>query len=714
MQLTGESLTEAPAVRVPIVARVFRSYLALDWQAHVVVVTALVAMAYVQLTIPLYWGRGDPLDYYSMARLFLHKPDGSFIPWRPPGMALFLILTGVAWLDTFKVLVVLYAAMSVAIPVLIYVILRRYSRTWGMVAALIAIVGAVPYAYSRVLWPEQLFHFLHFVVLALVAAYLARPANSRLPYAIALAMFALNLVRPVAALYYWIFLGCALVLVWRPLRHVALATAVYVGLMGGWALADRYYGASLFPTVYMPETAAQRMFGEVYYSGGPYQFVPERPPVAAIQTGDGAASRAVYAGLRWVVRTAPDLWQQPNAERPALLFARYAGQPEEFVRVVMSKPNFAYFDFLRHALQARYGAAGAERVMYGVAREHGDTGVRGVARYFAHNPTKLLVGGLPPSAGRYLLGAFYFLQADRYRNLIVSLQWPWAPSKCPPLPLNGPAVPVDEPGDPRCVPGLALLDPHNGPASKEFFASVAFFIRAYPMYWEHTNAWLGAFKGNPDGLYRATFDLDRYNPVRGLYEAFYWEALNKYYGVGPADRLFVRVALETMRSYPRTVALFWDKTLHIVLLRTLGDIKTPASPLMFSTTAGDIGYAFRQNDSTGLAGGLGGELRERIFGDANSNLIGYAYGTMHFLAPVFVFGAFVLFGFGLLSSARRLMVFLALAYAYDVAAIAVFGNFSAPRYEDVFILLPVMLACLGVHFAIVSLRSRQGAHTVGR
>ncbi len=51
-------------------------------------------------------------------------------------------------------------------------------------------------------------------------------------------------------------------------------------------------------------------------------------------------------------------------------------------------------------------------------------------------------------------------------------------------------------------------------------------------------------------------------------------------------------------------------------------------------------------------------------------------------------------------------VFLAVAYAYNVATIAVFGNFSAPRYEDVFLLLPVMLGCLGAHFAIVTFRRR--------
>ncbi len=676
MQVAGSSAARAVSVgpRQSRLSRAYLAYVSQEWQAHVVIVTALLAMAYVQAILPLYWGAGDPMDHYRLARLFLHKPDGLFIPWRPPGMALFLILTGVAWLDTFKVLVVLYAAMSAAIPVLIYVILRKYSSTWGMVAALIAIVGAVPFAYSRTVEPEQLFYFLHFVVLALIAAYFARPESPRLPYAIALAMFALNLVRPVAALYYWIFVGCAVVLVRRPLRHVALATAVYVGLMGGWALADRYWGASLFPTVYMPETAAQRVFGEVYYSGGSYQFVPERPPAPAITIGDGPASRQMYDGLRWVVQAAPDLWEQPNAERPYLLFARYAGHPETFVRAVASRPNFAYFDFLRHALQARYGGAGAERVMYGVAVEHGNTGARGIAGYFLHNPVKLLVGGLPPFGGRNLLGGLYFVQLKKTLGHIYSLT-------------------ISEPD---------IISPANGPASTEFFRAVDFFARAYPDYWQHTNSFLSRFKRDPHGLLKAIFN--QHNP-QGMYEGFWWDSFNKYYGVGPADRLFYRVAVETIRVYPHALVLFWDNALHIALIRPLGAVSerhTSAAEFWGSvlTNHGALAEEVRQNDPTGLAPGLARELRGTVHYDKRISL---AYGTMHLWAPFFVIATLALFAFCLVGPASYLAAFLGAAFAYQVAVDAVFGNLSAARYEDVFVLLPVILACLGVHFAVSTL-----------
>ncbi len=670
--------TAREAGRGAPLASLYRSYLTLAWQAHVVIAVAAAVMIYVQVVQAFFWNSGDPLDYYRTARFLLRLPGGELISQRPPGMALFLIASGVAWLDTFKIMIALYAAMSAAIPVLVYVALRRYSATWAMVAALVVTLGGVPYAYSRVGIPEQLFHFLHFVVLALAAAYFARPQNSRLPYAIALAFFALNLVRPVAALYYWIFLVCAVGLVRRPLRHVALATVMYMGLMGGWALADRYYGASLFPTVYTPETAAERLFGEVYFSGGQYQFVPERPLAAVLGAGDGPASGQFYTALRWLVSD-PAQWTTPRTERPYLLFARFAGEPEGLVQAVVRRPNFVYFDFLRQALLARYGAAGAERVMYGVAAEHGNTGVRGIAEYFRRNPVKLLVGGLPPSGGRYLLQTFYTIEIRKQRNFFYSLG----------------------------VSSPDLLSPDNGAASTEFFRSLDLFVHAYPGYWEHTNEWLSRYKGNPEGLSRNMF----HHPDEtswGMYEGFYVDALSKYYGVGPADRLFSRVALETIRAYPHTIAIFWDNALHLALIRPLGDIRQQDGGPIASLRSvlihpGDIVCGIRRNDPTGLTAGLIRELQPVIRCNKYVNAIGYAYGTAHQWAPVFVVAALVLLPFCLLGSARPLAVFLSAAYAYDLATDAVFGGFGAERYEDVFVLLPVMLACLGAHFAGVIL-----------
>jgi len=121
---------------------------------------------------------------------------------------------------------------------------------------------------------------------------------------------------------------------------------------------------------------------------------------------------------------------------------------------------------------------------------------------------------------------------------------------------------------------------------------------------------------------------------------------------------------------------------------------------------GDIVCTVRENDPTALTPGLVRELRPVIYCDKYLNLIGYAYGTMHQWAPLFVIGSLVLLPFCLFSPARGLAVFLTTAYAYDVAGNAVFGS-PTERYWDVFILLPVMLACLGAHFAISTLAARR-------
>ncbi len=252
------------------------------------------------------------------------------------------------------------------------------------------------------------------------------------------------------------------------------------------------------------------------------------------------------------------------------------------------------------------------------------------------------------------------------------------------------------------------LSPANGPASREFFGAIALFVRAYPQYWEHTNEWLRRYKGNPDGLVGAMFDRGM-SQQSGVYEGFYWESLSKFYGVGPADRLLRRAAVETIDAYPHTIGFFWDNLLHIAVIRPLGYLTEGFHGpwdflLRFLMNPGDLVAGVRVNDFTGLAPGLVRELAGTVRYD---KYVGLAYGTSHLWPLPFVIASLTFLPFCLLGPAWRLAVFLAAAYAYNVATIAVFGVVSAPRYEDVFILLPVILTCLGAHFAIVMLRNRR-------
>jgi hypothetical protein len=76
-------------------------------------------------------------------------------------------------------------------------------------------------------------------------------------------------------------------------------------------------------------------------------------------------------------------------------------------------------------------------------------------------------------------------------------------------------------------------------------------------------------------------------------------------------------------------------------------------------------------------------------------LFGKAYSVFHLLEFLFVIGAAVMLVPALRLPARPFVIFLILAYLYDVAVVAVYANFGAPRYYDVFTFLPVLITLIG-------------------
>ncbi len=688
-------------------AQTWARFRGLEWQFRLVLVFSLAATIYAQLAVPFYWGGGDPLDHLRFARYVLGQEGGMLIPWRPPGMGLFLIVVGVPLLDTFRGLVLAYAFMALALPLLVYGMIRRFSRGWAAAAGLAAVVSGWSVTYSRIGVPEQLFHFLHFLALMQISAWFAEPRRRALPYTIAITLVAANLVRPVAALYFWIFLGCAVLLVRRPLRHVAIATILYLSSMGAWALADRYWGASVFPTVYAPSSQDQRRFAEVYYSAEGFHFVAEQPPAPVLDRGSGPATGAIYEALEEYVRDHPEAWAIEGPERPYLLFGRYAGRPADLVSAVMSKPNFAYFGFLRAAIEAKFGTRG-DRMMRKVASEHGNTGIVGILNFFRRQPSKLLVGGMPSFSGRNLLGIYYFTRYRRDLGRYYTAAW-GTTSTDPELKRAYQENPTKDNLEALLTQvnddGLRLLEEENGPATREFFAATELMIRAYPMYWENTNSFYSPYRGDHDGFARMVRD-PRPSPLAGMYEGFYWDALIRYYGIGPGDRLFSQVALEALHRYPYSATIFLDNAIRIVFIRTIGDLKSSPWPppsvfWPYPAAAPAAGpeatakYDVRVNDTSGLSERLAGELQPMIEGTSYSNGLGELYSIGHLLNPLVVILAMMTFIPAVLSPARRIAFFLVLIYAYDVAVISVFGNFGSPRYSDVFSMLPVILACLG-------------------
>src|SRR5579872_1670156 len=147
------------------------SQLSSDAYALTALAISMLATCWYQWAATFWWGGSDHLDNLAMAWWFLHMPHGADAPWRTPGMAFFLVATGVPIFNTWKGLIVAFALMSVAIPMLAYFIVAPVSRPLGLLAATLMIASVIPYVNSKNGYSEELFHFLHFLSLFLALRY---------------------------------------------------------------------------------------------------------------------------------------------------------------------------------------------------------------------------------------------------------------------------------------------------------------------------------------------------------------------------------------------------------------------------------------------------------------------------------------------------------------------------------------------------------------
>ena len=171
-----------------------------EWQFWTVLAIATIVMVIMQYNVPLWYFGGDHSDYYWYARYLLG--DGIYpIPpnWRTPGMGLFHIASGTVILDTWKGFVALFAAFSVAIPVLFFLIVKPHSRNFALLAGVVVIVSMTPYIYATMAGSDQLYFFLHALFLFMCVAYFHRRLDQRfaLPIGIAVVAAYSNVVRPV-------------------------------------------------------------------------------------------------------------------------------------------------------------------------------------------------------------------------------------------------------------------------------------------------------------------------------------------------------------------------------------------------------------------------------------------------------------------------------------------------------------------------------------
>lgn len=650
---------------------------AIEWQFAIIVLLSTGIMLFVQLHHPFYIGGGDPYDYLNKARYMLGVPGGINIPWRAPGMSWYHILSGVVIFDTWRGFIVGYALMSVAIPILIYLSFNKLNRNIALVIALLSAVSMVPYAYSKTAMSDHLFHFIHFLSIFLIARYFRSLDSWILPIAITLAVFYLNSVRPIAALFYWTYVFCALFLIWQAkywasLKPFLLSLLLYIVLQTTSSLIERDNGGYYYSTSYAPTTIAEKRFAEVYFSGGQFHFVPEQPPQPIIKESDGKVSTKLYEVLRNYLKNYPERWQKSDPDQfiPYKLFAKFKGKEELLVKEIMSKPNFTYFNFLRMAISAHYGT-GMDDFLLQLAAEHNNVGFSGILRFILAHPGQLFIGPTPPMGWRNLLLMYYGTGMRYKRREIYSFNW---------LPMT-------------------MINEANGPYAQEFLRAVKFNVYAFPQLWQDTNYLFHRYKGDPAAMFYELFNpTDSFDMT--LLEDLYGSLVIRYYGAGPANKLFMNVVLEIIKNNPLSVLVMYDNLIKLNFIRIFDPITSPIN-FDFLLNRSEINYSVRTNEmNQHLSEKMKREIQETITSTPEDPIkrMAFAYSVAHLAVVPFAFLAmFLLMPALLYLETRIISLFLALTYLYNVLVIAVFGNFGGYRYEDVFLLLPMMITIIGLY-----------------
>jgi hypothetical protein len=689
-------------VRIPdfVLASIAYGFRVLRVDRYAIAITfiSLLATGYYQWAETFWWGGSDHLAHLSIARWFLGQPHGEDVPWTGPGMAIYLILSGVPLFDTWRGLILGFAIFGFLIPIFVYYSLSWVSRPLAFFAALLMILSAEPYIYSKTGFSEQLFHFLHYLALLATSRYL-RSGSPPLLAVLTATLFALCFVRPVAALYFWIFFFVAVLatlVLRRPMKPLLLAALLYAIGMAGWALSSRSSGNAFFSPLLKMESVSQKRFAEAYFAGPVHGFVEGRNSLS-IDPFHDASSMRLYVVLVEHIKRHSRMWQvAPSLTRPAPLFGNPSRNPEALAITMLSTPTFMYFDVIREAVHEQLGRPAGERLLRSIAKEYGTTGLMGAVRYLAKNPIRFLVGGVPPGGNRNFFGLFLLTRfrydTGRFYSFVFDttsitkdeerLYW-----------FNPTPERVRAMVDRDRLGAVTIVDPKNGPASREIIEGMRQFLSSYPTYWEESNPWLALHKGNPDSMLTAIFRT----PVpgeSGIYEGFLYDSLVRFFGFARADRLFNQAAWETIRAYPFALGIIWDNVLRATIIRTFGDLKSQLDALPFKHW-GDVIYITRRTDYQSLTPGLSSELPSEIGNTPHVTLFGRAYAIAHLVSFVFVISALLFLLPALSSPAWPFALFLTLAYLYHVAVIAVYGNFGASRYYDVFIFLPVMITLIG-------------------
>ncbi len=465
----------------------------------------------------------DSREFYELA-LWLsgHAPANYSLPtYRAPGYPFFLILTGVPSFNTLTGLLLAQAAMAIAIPILIYGSMRLIAPRVAFVTGLCAVLLLVPFAYSKSVMTEQLFLFLLFVLIYLVAHYLAR-GDARSVYLLAVCAIALLLTRPVANLLFVLVLGVAFLAHPRQYRHHLLALGFVFVCVVGWSNVRALWAYEDLQGTRL-DRFALLMLHEVYFAGAAATGQSAEPVFRAEY---GPASAAVVQGVRTFARDHPDAWV---TRQPEPYFGAYRNDPDAFATAVLTQPRKPYFAIVPLAMETVYGAEpgrgddATNRLLLQAAAET----MRARPQVGLAFLWKRLSGSTTSVGGQ---GIFF--------NAYVSAQYYG----------GGSLYDGRQP----------LVRPTNGPATRELLETVAEYLALYPQAWQDRLPFemFGAFKDDPAALIENILARPHYD-----YALFLWNVGDSLKGPDASPRLFLNAAYEAFRVRPAGLLVFMDNLL---------------------------------------------------------------------------------------------------------------------------------------------------------
>jgi hypothetical protein len=648
-----------------------------EWQFWALLACAAIVMAVMQYNVPLWYFGGDHSDYYWYARYLLG--DRTYpIPrnWRTPGMGLFHVISGTVVLDRWEGFIALFAAFSVAIPICFYLIVKPYSRNLALLVGLVVIFSMTSYIYATQAGSDHVYFFLHALFLVLCVTYFWRPFDhgAVVPMSIAVVAAYANMVRPVGAILFWVFILIAAFFRPRDWRRLGAASALYGALMAAWVVWDREWGTNGglgpglggYPLANDIATISERRFAEAYFGTGGLMRAASDEAANAY-----ASSRTLRSILRDAIAARPQDWQTPSFLTPPSMFGRYARDekgPESLLDALFAERNTLYFGFIVEAAKRSLGEEAGLSLIENVASEHDTTGIHGWFGYFLRNPSRLALGVTPNFGGRTLFATFF--RAREYPDRTFSRNH----------------IP-DE-----------LLAPDLGPANARMLRIIRQVIDdyiAYPLYWPKGIS--DEYRERSEALYEEILRNDLPKRVlrpRGLDpDLFIYNVLNWYLGPTFTGQLYGDAAREIVLRHPKLLTLQLDNLLHLVGIHRYFDYgrRWNRRALYLQSDA----YADQRVQFTA-------DLTPRLIRDLvpvmEANEVFKNAAALHTLvyvvSPLFLVLMIAalpfLRGWALVPSCLLLLF----DYSFQVLSIAALTPWSALRYEATFYLLPLVVACM--------------------